>query len=340
MVILSKREIMKSSEISKKHCFDIVFEWEDILAEELKRKIINRTNFSYKFDEVCRKIYQVTKIPFYRLYNLFNVFHRAGTFIYDVSGKKQDGIYNNSKYIPCIIDFFYKDEEYPLFLNAYGKNDFVLVTNKEVYEYLRNKNCPIKIYHFPLSLPDYMIDMSYRFEKKYDLILFARQNPLLLKYVDEYEKKHEDFTLVRRRYVNGHFEYYLSSTGEIISRGDTRDEYWNLVKMSRVALYTTPSIDGTRKDGNGWNQVTPHFLEEIAGQCHIIARYPDNEDTRWYELDKMCKFVDSYIEFESFMDEYRKKEIDLKKYKNYLKKHSTSVSAEILKNIMLENKRF
>lgn len=340
MKILSKREVMANADVKDTYFFDIVFEWEDILSRTLQKKIVYRSKFSYKYDEICRKIYRLIKIPFFRLYNYFNVIHKEGTFMFDVACKRQDGIYNNKKYIPCIIDFFYQREEYPLFINAYKNNELVLLTSMEVYEYLKDINCPLNIYHFPLSIPDYLVDMSIRYEKKYDLILAGRQNPILSRFVEKYEKNNNHIKIVKRKEINGHYEYYLSSTGEVISSGETREEYWNLLKMSKVALYTTPSMDGTREKAHGWNQVTPRFLEELAAQCHVIARYPDNPDTRWYELNRMCSFVDSYDAFEKEMNRCLKEEVDLQKYKDYLNKHSTSSSAQILKEIMVKNNLF
>ena len=337
LIILSKREIMRDKANNKKYCFDIVFEWENIFADLLEKKIEIRSNHEFIFDEKCRKIYNKIGIPLFRFFPLIDTHKDKGIFMFDVSTKRQDGIYNNKKYIPCLIDYFLSEEEYSLFVKAYNRNPFVLVSNKDVFEYLLKKKCPIKIYHFPLSLPDYYVNFERKFEKKYDLVLFARQNPLLLKYVDEYERRHNEFKLVRRKYENGHYVYYLSKTGEIVSMGDTREEYWNLVKKSKIALYTTPGIDNTRTDANGWNQVTPHFLEEIAGQCHVIARYPQNADTQWYEMSKICQCVNEYEEFEKLMDKYREIPVNIEKYKNYLEKHVTSKRVKLLKQIMLEN---
>lgn len=337
MYILTKRKIMENACNNKKYCFDIAFEWEDILAAELNMNIIMRSEQEFRFDEKCRKIYQKIHIPFYRIFNLFDHQRGNAVLMFDMSTKRQDGIYNNRKYIPCLVDYFLSDKEYNLFLNAYSHNQIVLVSSREVYEYLLDKKCPLNLYHFPLSLPD-NFNLSKKVDKKYDLVMFARQNPLLVSYIDRYENEHPDFILVRRKYENGHYIYYLSSTGEVISVCDTREEYVNLVLSSRVAVYTTPGMDGTRADANGWNQVTPHFLEEVAGMCHIIARYPQNADTKWYEMDKICKCVKSYDEFASLMDCYRKESVDCQKYREYLKKHYTSQRVKLLKEIMSENK--
>lgn len=332
MRILTKRKITEKAEVERKTFFDIVFEWEDIFSKQLNLPILARTEWEFGFDERCRKVYQKIKVPFYRLYSLID---RRGKniFMFDCSTKRQDGIYNNSRYIPCLIDYFLSDEEYGKFLRAYSKNPLVLVSNRDVYEYLQKKGCPIPIEHFPLSLPDYYWNDEI-YEKKYDLVMFARQNPLLVEYINMYENKHPDFKLVRRKYECGHYIYYLSATGETVSIGDSHEEYVKLVSQSKVAVYTTPGMDGTRTDANGWNQVTPHFLEEIAGQCHIIARYPDNADTQWYEISKICKCVESYDEFEQLMDKYRHEEVDLKLYKEYLQNHFTSKRVDMLRSII------
>ncbi|MEY8267057.1 hypothetical protein AALA79_11885 [Lachnospiraceae bacterium 64-25] len=335
MKILTKRIIMQRATNKKRHCFDIIFEWEDILAKGLKCSVIYRSNFEFKFDEYCRKLYKIIPIPFYRLFNMTDARRGQEVLLFDASTKRQDGIYNHKRYIPCLIDYFLSEEMYPDFLKAYKNNSLVLVSSREVYEYLLKKDCPFKIAHFPLSLSDqYLTDEV--FEKEYDLVVAGRENPLLMEYVERYEKDHPDAKIIRRKYVDGHFSYYVSSTGAEVSCGDSRQEYMSLLRKSRIALYTTPGMDGTRPDANGWNQVTPRFLEEIAAQCHIIARYPDNADTRWYEMNEICGNVKSYEEFEDLMERYRLESVDTVKYHDYLSRHITSRRVSVLEKILKE----
>lgn len=328
MKVLSSRKIHNGKMVFA----DIIYEWEDILSRQLEIPLLDRSESEVSFDKKCRNLYKKTKIPFYRLYSILDK-RGKNIFMFDIGTKKQDGIYNAPNYIPCLIDYFFTDDEYTKFIRAYNRNSLVLVSSREVYEYLINKNCSIPIEHFPLSIADnYWQDEP--FEKKYDLVMFGRQNPLLIKYINRYEKMHSDFRLVRRKNENGHFIYYLSSTGETVSICDTREEYMKLVSQSKVAVYATPGMDESRLGANGWNQVTPHFLEGIAGQCHIIARYPDNADTQWYEISKLCKSVETYEEFEELMDKYIREVVDLKFYNEYLKKHFTSRRVEMLKDII------
>lgn len=337
MIILSKRKVMKSKANIDKYFFDICFEWEDILGKVLDWQIDTRSNFEVKFDECCRKFYKKIRIPVYRMFRLFDKRRNNVVFMYDMTTKEQDGIYNEKTYIPCIIDYFLTEERYPNFIHAYRNNPFVMISSREVYEYLIEKKCPLKIYHLALSIPDNYVKMDVRYEKKFDLVMFARQNPVLEQYVERYAGVHEDFKLLKRRYDNGHYIYYDAKTAETVCYGDTREQYMDIVRMSKVALYTTPGMDGTREKAGSWNQVTPHFLEEVAGQCHVIARYPDNADTRWYEINQICKCVESYEEFEQLMDRYRKEDVDLEAYEKYLQKHVTSQRARVLRDIMKEN---
>ena len=94
--------------------------------------------------------------------------------------------------------------------------------------------------------------------------------------------------------------------------------------MTRIALYSTPSMDGSRPDANGFNQVTPKFLEYISSQCHVLLRYKRNPDTDFYELSKFGKNIESYEDFEKAMEEARNRDVNTKEYFNYLDKHITS----------------
>ena len=56
--------------------------------------------------------------------------------------------------IPVIIDFWLKEEQLPAFYVAYKEVPLILLTNLEVYEFLKQHKCPIPIEHWALSYPD------------------------------------------------------------------------------------------------------------------------------------------------------------------------------------------
>ena len=110
--------------------YDLVYEWEDILKEILGVK------FCYEKQLVKNKF--LKRIPF--LYTLLTGFNRI--FSYEMTVYRK-GFYcrNSSLYIPCIIDYFASDEEIPLIEKSYSRCKKVIITSKEVYDYLKKKEC-------------------------------------------------------------------------------------------------------------------------------------------------------------------------------------------------------
>lgn len=80
--------------------------------------------------------------------------------------------------IPVIIDFWLKEEELDKFYKVYEDVPLVLVTNKEVYDYLKEHDCPLHVEHWALSYPDQYALEAIQWDKNMssvfleDLILF------------------------------------------------------------------------------------------------------------------------------------------------------------------------
>lgn len=315
--------------------WDIVNEWEDILSKELQVPIVNEPAF------LGHQI--VRGLPF--LYKLFtgrnnSLYFQLAAEIAPTRLKKIQfllGLRNKniSTVIPCIIDFWVSKKDMHILNKIYSRNKVVLISSKEAFDLLTENQTPLPIVHWPLSLPDkYRFSESCLNEKKYDLALMGRQNPLLESFLKTYIKSHPDFICAHKRFEDGHFKYYLTD-GTYIGNADSREEYMNIIKGAKIALYATPGLDG-KADANGYNQVTPRFLELVANGCHIIARYSKNPDTDFYELDKFSKSIETYEDFEKAIDKARSTSIDIEFYKKYMSKHYTSVRAEQLKEILKE----
>lgn len=313
--------------------WDIVKEWEDILSKELQVPIVNEPAFLG--NQIARGI------PF--LYRIFtrkksSLYFQLAAEIAPSRLKKLQLLFefrnkNISNVIPCIIDFWVPKNDIRIFNKIYSKNKVVLISSKEAFDFLKNNHSTLPIVHWPLSLPDkYKFSASYLNEKKYDLALMGRQNPLLESFLKVYIKNHPDFICAYKKYENGHFNYYLTD-GTYIGKADTRDEYMHIIRGAKIALYATPGLDG-KSDANGYNQVTPRFLELVANGCHIIARYPNNSDTEFYELNKFSKSIETYEDFEIAIDKARNSSIDSEFYEQYMCKHYTSVRAKQLINIL------
>jgi hypothetical protein len=238
------------------------------------------------------------------------------------------------KVIPVIIDFFVSPSSLSRFCENYKEYDLVLISNLDAYNYLKKEQTPFKVAHFPLSLSDkYELKENTHFEKKYNLLLAGRTNPVLNGFLKQYVAKHPDFEYIFRKEENNHFVYYSNKTG-FIGDFSTRKEFQELLRASKCAFYSTPGIDGDESRTNGFSPVTPRFLEFLAANCLVIARYPDNADTTYYELPSITPSIENYEAFEKIVDQYIQSEEIADEYVFYLKKHYTSERVKLLKNIM------
>lgn len=304
--------------------YDLVYEWEDIFAQEMQLP------FHYEWEKGNNKY--VRRIPILSRFGL--PWSRA--FMFEMVPTLHFRRYNTTRIIPCLIDFFLSDEELGLFQRAYRRNPLVLISSREVYEHLKDRHLKLNIAHFPLSISDrYVLDESVLEEKKYDLVLMGRQNPVLMEYLKKYVETHPDLYYVYRVHKNNQFLYF-TSRGESLGDVSTRFQYIDLMRKSRIGLYATPGIDAEEEGraSNGYHQVTPRFLEYIACGCQVLARYKKNADTDYFQLDKICKSLDSYEEFESAMNAVRNTQVDLEQYRSYLPKHRTSVRVRLLKDLI------
>ncbi|MDR0559903.1 MAG: glycosyltransferase family 1 protein [Prevotellaceae bacterium] len=319
--------------------WDLVYEWED----EFKNRLNASFSYRTKLDRYINKFINITNtnmlfpsIPSNSCY----------TFMWDLSARSKDNRYNRPDIIPNIIDFYVSKDQLKYFHAAYCKHPFILISSLEVLHFLQKNNFPLKMYHFPLSIADcYRINPTMQFEKKYDTILLGRQNnneSPLTKYMKLYSEKHSDFIYVYRvvsgkpgRMIskkNVSFDYYTSK-GEFLGNISNRTEYIELIKKCKTGLYSTHGIDGGEKITKGFNQVTPRFLELVAGGCHVITRYKENPDTDFYQFNEFSSNINTYDDFEKQMNIALSKPVNMKKYSDYLENHYTSKRVELLKDI-------
>ncbi len=316
---MNLKYIITSRNYNTKPFWDLVFEWENMFSQALNLP------FYYENKNIYNRY--IARVPF--VPSLLQTSEPA--FRFDMNPLRNSNANNKSNIIPCIVDFYLRgDEKLNKFYKRYNKNKIVFVSSREVYDYLKSNNCPLNIQHLALSISDkYQISEQTNYEKKYDLVMMGRQNPVLLDFVKRYAASHKNFNYVYRIQKNGRFDYYTSD-GQAIGDIDTRDKYMALMRSGRVGLYGTPGMDDDENRTNGFNQLTPRFLELIACGCHIIARYPANSDTDYFELNKFCPSILTYSQFEEKMDYALSAEVNMKQYSDYLTKHYTSVRCKQL----------
>lgn len=327
------KQIISRRAHEKFQYWDIVTEWENIIADVLQLPVINEPDWFGKS--------YVKGIPF--LYRWMT--KGRDSFCFQLaseiaSGRLKEwqarmGLRNkNIPYVvPCIIDFWVPLADLPVFNRIYSQNQVVLVSSREAYVFLKEHQTPVNVVHWPLSLPDqYRFSVACLQNKRYDMALMGRQSPLLEEFLSTYVKEHPDFTYAFKKFEEGHCKYFLSD-GHYIGNADTREEYMDIIKGARCALYATPGLCG-KSDSNGYNQVTPRFLELLAGGCHVVAQYPDNPDTRFFELEKFSKSIETYEEFEKALTKALTTDVDAEMYEQYLAKHYTSVRAKELAELL------
>lgn len=322
---------------SREAYYDIVYEWEDILSDELKLKKVG-LSADWSLSGLMRLMrYFKNCIISKELRN------KGGVLL----TPKQTGIQfymsvpfvktrQSKNVIPWIIDFYLSKDELSQFNEVYRKYPIVLISSKEAYEFIRSNLDVVRdvnFVHCALSISDkYKLSDQIGYEKEYDIALMGRQNPVLEKFFYMYAQSHPSLKYVYRKQQGNQFLYICHQNGEenIIDDVNTRDKYINLMRSVRIGLYATPGID---RNVHGYNQVTPRFLELIACKAHVIARYPNNPDTEYYEMQRIAPSVNTYEEFEQAMDYALTHPVDEALYKEYLQKHYTSVRAKELKEM-------
>ena len=312
---------------SKGRDYGIVNEWEDVFAEKMQIPLY--------YDDWKRRVSRIlNKMPW--IAELFMQTWKP-SFVFTMLPLGNPSGNNKRNIVPCIIDFFLRDENsLKDFYRKYRRNPLVLISSKEAYDYLRAQKCPLNIRHLALSISDkYHVTSDTKFAKEYDVVMLGRQNKVLMGFLEQYKEKHPDLTYVYG-VKNGHKFSYRNSKGNVIGSLDSREEYMAMMCKSRIGLYATPGMDGGREHTNGFNQVTPRFLEYIVSGCHVIARYPQNSDTDFYEMDKLAVHVDTYEQFEEAMNKARQQEVNMGLYSSYLEKHYTSERVRTLQEYLKE----
>lgn len=297
--------------------WQIVHRWEDILSKELDVPLISHSKEIHMITEIIsskkKKSLVFDMIPNQRMNNRFFT--------------------TNKSIIPYIIDFWCTEDQIPAFIDAYNKAPLVLISSKEVYEYLKKIKSSLNIQHLALSIPDEDAKVTTKpfTEKKFDLVVAGRTSEIWNKWITLYGSIHPDFKVVRRKIINGTFAFEYD--GKIICNTDSRSAYLNLLSESKVFIYSTPGMDG-EKETNGFHPVTPRFMEGLTGGCNMILRYPDNPDTKYFELHYFGESVENFEMFCQQMDKARSKGPDIDFYSNYLRRHTTSMRAKELKEIL------
>lgn len=282
MRILSRRKF------EHRTFWQLVFEWEDELHRSLSLPVATPGKASW-FARYGLNMFR-SLLPM-----------RSGNLIFEMKAAPINYGRRGPGDVVVMVDYFLDSEETARFLKSVRGQRLVLITSKEAHEFiLAHGGDPKQIRHWALSLPDkYAVTPDTTFEKEYDVVFIGRTSQEFQDYLERYQAEHGQLRVLHRRIENRKYNYYTPD-GEFAVNADDREGYWELLRKTRVLLYLTPGMGG-EKATNGFSQVTPRFLEALSAGCNIIMKYPDNADTRYYELDSFSPSVDTYEEFERQM---------------------------------------
>lgn len=145
--VMKIRRILTNRRFLHEYFWQIVYEWEDCLAERLKAPLRNNLFASCHIRWLWGKITgSEATVPTTSKPAL--AFVMRPMFV-------DDNIVGRKNIIPAIIDFWLQsDAEIKAFEKRYRNHPAVLISSKEVFDFLKLKQVDVNLFHWPLSLPD------------------------------------------------------------------------------------------------------------------------------------------------------------------------------------------
>jgi len=315
----------------------IIYEWEDEIAARMDLPLVDAApSHQAQGSAMARRLLRVPGVSdAMRAWELRQA-PAAKSLYFALSPRGMGHFSASARVIPAIVDFW-KTIDLKYFFRTYGNCSAVLISSREAYTYLKETGCPLELHHFPLSLPDrYQMRPNDAFDKTLDVAIAGRANKTLLAFMKQYEKDHPDVEYLFQDDGpggEGKLSYISNKRGRIDGL-EGRASYVALLRSAKVAFYSTPGIDGGEARTGGFNPVTPRLFEILAAGCHLVARYPDNDDTRFYGLRDLCPSADTYDGFAATLDRALAAPPPLARNSAYLQMHYTSTRVELLRQIM------
>ena len=306
--------ILSRRKVKHRPSWHLVFEWENEISRELSLPFVMPWHVGWGMRSLARRL--GVKCPVKKGAPLLE-------FVM-IATPANRGRYSHRS-VPWIIDWFLPDSDIPAFMEATAMCGQVLISSREAYERLISHGAdPQRYVHLPLSLPDrYRLDPRKDMHKDIDLALVGRNSGVLLDFARRYVKNRPGLNVVVKGAKRDGHPWVYDLDGNPVADIHSRKDYLGLMRRCRLFLYSTPGIDDG-KPTNGFSQVTPRFLEALACGCLPLMRYPDNPDTRYYDLPSFGPSIETYEMFEAEADRLLSAPLDLGAISAYLEPHYTS----------------
>lgn len=324
------KSIISTRKINKAACYDIIYEWEDVIAKELGAKIQPIKWIDHKF---WSKLSYLT--PNYKVRTQNLAYNLSIGFILNVSELRY--VYKRN-IIPIFLDVW-NDSQIMQILNKMGRKATFFLTSNDVYERTKKLSLSTGALYCPLSIPDTWQSVTCP-PKTIDVVQVGRRNQVLHDYMLMYIKSNPccEYVYSTRGTSLGELRYTSNLRGDI-GPLKNRIDYKNLLQSARISLVSSPAVDNSRSNANGIDFPTPRFYESAIANCHLVGRYGPGPEFRALGIDKICKLVSTYQNFKETIEICRKTEVDSIQYKNFLQRHLTSTRISEIVNALKRHQK-
>lgn len=285
-------EITSLRKINNEAFYDVVFEWEDVMAETFKTQLISISPLLY-----------LGKMAYCKLnkrYTLNQNFRRKKCSVYFVMypTELRERVFENG--IPIFMDAW-SDRDIEYIIKKTAKLQLFYCTSLEVYNRIKSMDKESKVKYMPLSVSDMYFSKNFsKYNKSIDVIQIGRRNPLLHDFMMQYINEHNEIEYVYNKSSHSGLAEYISTKKGYIGHIEGRKDFIKNLSSAKVSLVSTPAIDNSRKDANGIDFLTPRFYESAVLGCALIGRYGENEETK--RISNICPNIKTYIQFSAEMD--------------------------------------
>lgn len=269
-----------------------------------------------------------------RLYETCEYVVSAGRryLTYNIGPYLKDSEFNALGTLPVLVDYW-KGTSPCQFARCYRKCEPVRFSSFESLAYVK-QSTGIQCEHFPYSIPDHWVNPPLT-ERVFEICVVGRTSPVLYQWLDRFTNSHPQVNVVIAHLGDDKVIMARSSRLGVIGEVNSRTRYFDMLRSSKVALYSTPGMDGGEVRTGGFSPVTPKFLEFIASGCEVVARYHENADTEFFELDQVAWPAKTYRQFERSVEEAleRRDEERLIVRAKYIQRHLTSQPIALLSSL-------
>lgn len=278
----------------------LVHEWEDIFSASLR----------------------LPYVP-YTLDNMYALAGKTGSydlaFIFEF--RHVECYKPNPNTIPILVDCWKQDiNRFDELCRAFP---LVYVTSLEAYRDILARGFSGNLLYMPLSISDKQCCGSLP-EKPFDVIQYGRRNLMLDDWMRRYLGKYPHVSYVTTTCDAAGKVQLISNHHGVIADCPDRRTFMDVVGMAKVSLVSSPGMDNS-KDTGGYNPVSPRFFEGAAKFCHMLGRYPKNEEFSYCGVDDICECVEEYEQFEDRLSSMLTKSFDrFAEYRLFLDMHKTS----------------